>query len=95
MDDHQLSPSQNKHYVQLAYGIFSHIVHIFHISFDELKILIATIIGGKALKWKEPTNAKYKSIVDYITHDILCLSHLEGIYDSMVFKDKYNVMIVY
>ncbi len=60
-----------------------------------LKILIATMIGGKVLKWKEPTNAKYKSIVDYITHDVLCLSHLEGIYDSMVFKDKYNVMIVY
>ncbi len=60
-----------------------------------LKILIATIIGGKALKWKEPTNAKYKSIVDNITHDVLCLSHLEGIYDSMVFKDMYNVMIVY
>jgi hypothetical protein len=38
---------------------------------------------------------KYKSIVDYITHEVLCLSHLEGIYDLMVFKDKYNVMIVY
>ncbi len=60
-----------------------------------LKISVATIIGGKALKWKEPRNAKYKSIVDYITHEVLCLSHFEGIYDSMVFKDKYNVMVVY
>lgn len=37
MDDHQLSTSQNKHYIQLAYGIFFHIVHIFNISFDEFK----------------------------------------------------------